>query len=593
MMAVTDIRDWKGKIHYLALLLLLLLLCVRGAPRVNDESAYLLMADSLYTSGSTLIWNGLDEVNSPELRLHATRIVESEGGYALASIPSPVYSYIAYPLYALMGAKGLVVLNLLSFILSAYLVYLICERLFKDTGISLTTSLIFSLATYSIKYALDIWPHSLSVFLTLLPLTLILKSRSFWSLFLAGFSSGLAVGVRYPNILILSLLAAYLFFSSGKKNALSFIAGSLPPLAFMLSLNRIYGSLLITGYGDTTGSLYKLIFPFLILTALILLYKPLKKLLPRHVAILALALVLLLSWHYVRMFLSLVVDFSLNPRYHELTDKRALLQASPVLVLSVMGAMLVRKKINVPEHTLLLALSLTGPLFYSLLGLDGSTNLMRYFLESIPYLAIFAGYAVYEIRNTLKGMDYSVLAYVAFIILVVESTNLTAPAGLRYMTYKIPILLAFSTLLLFLKDKRHGLLLGYLIASLLIYSLILNLTFILDDLFHREYSMRQTDEYRALLPGNSALLYSGYLDQLPATPLKTEKTLRLAYLQEGDRQTNQALVDYYLIKNIPVYVLSGGNKSMELGVNFLAENHQTTKVVTLLNGDHLLKITPQ
>ncbi|MBW2702341.1 MAG: hypothetical protein JRF33_16095 [Deltaproteobacteria bacterium] len=153
----------------------------------------------------------------------------------------PLYSIVAAPFF-LFGIRGLFFLNLLAFLGTLVLVFFWTKLQEDKEGVAWLATAVFLFGTYSLEYALGLWPHILSTFLCTLGLFLLARRRGdgrAWLVFAAGLSLALAVGVRYPNILIL-------FFSGmglmiwGRQRCLDgglFFLGSLVPLSASSLLN--------------------------------------------------------------------------------------------------------------------------------------------------------------------------------------------------------------------------------------------------------------------------------------------------------------------------------------------------------------------
>jgi hypothetical protein len=561
---------------YLGVLFLVLAVGIVGQPWANDETAYYLMADSFARTNSFEVYNGLDEGFAPQLRLHGMRLVESGGRAALVGIPSPLYPLMAFPFYASMGAWGLALMNLAAFILTTYLVYALSLKVFKEWEPALTAAVVYSAFTYSIRYSVEIWPHSLSVLFTFLPAVAVATRKSWGVLFLAGLSSGLAVGVRYPDILFTAVLAAYLFSRKEWRGLVSFLAGAAAPLAVIGYLNfGIYGSPLTTGYGGAIEmSTYSyqastLIVGFLVFFCIAYRERIIGTIrgstrwrAAAFAGVLAALVLFAIFPQYLftpaRLIYSELVDFSANPRYDELPLKRALLQASPILILSVLGLLMARDALDAGLARLLVALPLIEVLFYGgTVGGDGSINLMRYLLEAVPYASVFAGYFMWRFLAGLKPGDYSLLwlSYILVAFLLVESINMFPQGAATYVTFKLPIILSAAVISLYSLRERGGCgrLFRYAVASAAIASLVFNFTTTMETVKTRNYLAQVVGELDRRVGDDSAVFYSGYLDQVPFTTLKDHKRVRIANIQAADLASNKALADRYLRGNVSVY----------------------------------------
>ncbi|MBD3387635.1 MAG: hypothetical protein GF416_01175 [Candidatus Altiarchaeales archaeon] len=608
--------------YYLLALTILLLFGVRGMPWVNDELAYLLSVDSLSKTGSPLVDNGISDFNAPELVLHGTLVVDANGRRMLMPYPSIFYPYLALPFYLLFSIPGLVLLNLMSFIASTFLVYHLSLRFFNAYDVSLTSAIVYSVLTYSVKYSLDIWPHSLSVLAVLLSSALLIRNGG-GSVFAAGMISGLAVGLRYPNIIFTLVLAAYLILSNRPRQLLLFSAGAAIPLSILLWVNNsLYGTPLRTGYIDFADTEYicqlmfiPLAIPVAILSALVVKrYVDVPLLYRRHggdmrrllFALLVLSLVLFGNRiiYYLGFFFSLVVDFSFNPYYDEFIFTRAILQSSPILVLSFIGIhLMIRERTRRESLILLVSIPAVEILFCCVLGVFGSMSLMRYLLESIPYLSILSAYALHRLRAyVLSCPQIFALLYAPVIPLIIEAVNFAASKNLIYYTYKVPMLLSLSTLIVYYYGMGiKKVILPYLLVSIIAYSLVLNITFLSYNVLHREYLLSEAHEISEIIPDGSLVLHSRYVGQMIYIPAKVHRNLDIAFLELGNRTSNKELVDHYLDNGIQVYVVPPHNKSAsfiygmvkpneEPYVRWILSEYEIKEEITLINDRYLFRI---
>jgi hypothetical protein len=116
----------------------------------------------------------------------------------VASLAPPLYAPLALP-FVYFGWRGLVFINTLSFLLTAYLIFFFVRRRTVDLTIAWLALALFVLGGYSLEYAQGVWPHMLSVFLcTAAVVSVVLaweKSVLRYAL-LGGFLIGVASGVR-------------------------------------------------------------------------------------------------------------------------------------------------------------------------------------------------------------------------------------------------------------------------------------------------------------------------------------------------------------------------------------------------------------
>ena len=580
-------------LYYLAVLLVLLALLVRGSPRINDESAYLLMVASVVKTGAPFIENHLDEINTPELVLHSMTPVVVVGRLTLIGVSPPLYSYLMYLPYVMFGVDGLVMVNLVSFVLSTFLTYHICRKMTGDVSASLYSAVVFSLLTFSIKYSLDIWPHSLAVFLTLLTVALMLEKGPA-AAFCAGFFAGLTIGVRYPCILTAFVFSAYLL-AYDRWRLTQFLPGFLCALSLLMLAVGPVVSPALASFWNLEGYIKPVALLALTAAAALVAYKILPSnwwVLGNRSLLLALAVAAFFAFSsYAVVFYSQVFDFSFNSRHSELPRKEALLQSSPILLLSVVGVGRMARKVGARYSSLMAALAVVPLLFYTATGLEGGITLMRYFLEAIPFLSVFTGYAIHSLIEDVwpHARDYFFLYYAFIMFSMLATFKLIMHQEVLYLILKVPVLLVFAFLVLYPLRSGHMRALAYLMVCLVVYSFISNMVLIMEDVFHKEYVGVMSAEFEKLLPNGSVILHSGPLDDVSIIPLKAERDLTLAYLERGNRSTNERLIGRYLGRK-PIFFLTG-EKTSNKSVAKMASEYGAVEYANLTDGNRLLWLT--
>ena len=123
-------------------------------------------------------------------------------GLPLTSTAPPLYSFFAYP-FSFAGWRGLIALNILSYLLTAALVFLYCARFSRSERTPWVALAVFTLCSFTVEYAQGVWPHMLAVGLCTSAFVAASRARSSaapWYAGVAGLLAGLAAGVRYQNI---------------------------------------------------------------------------------------------------------------------------------------------------------------------------------------------------------------------------------------------------------------------------------------------------------------------------------------------------------------------------------------------------------
>jgi hypothetical protein len=367
-----------------------------------------------------------------------------------------------------------------------------------------------------------------------------------------------------------------------------FLLGTTAPFAAILILNQLlFGSITSTGYGNpvayaaTSYRATNLLIGAVVFAAImgrrriaLLVRGRFGKPLAAVGILLIFAIVMSHQDYFLvpaRLIISEVADFSLNARYQELPKKMALLQASPILILSVLGFIAaVKKDADKAVLTLFACMVAAQVLFIGgMVGGDGSLSFMRYLLESVPYLSILTGYMLVRAYAVIRegiGKDYRIYCYTFVAALILQAANNLAPNEFSYILYKVPLALAAGTLIFYWRDMRKTFdrTFQILVVALAAYSLSVNIAYIMDTVEHRDYYMGLSEALDERIPHNSLVVYSHYLNGVPLTPIKTKKDIRLGYLGLGNETTNNAIIDYHIQKGIPVYYLRGLSNRTEL-----------------------------
>lgn len=165
----------------------------------------------------------------------------------VSSAAPPLYAFLALPFSAL-GVRGLITLNVISFLICCLLVFAVAMRCSEQPTTPWIAMLFFGIGSYTLEYAQGIWPHMLAVALSFGGVAAAIRAqandRIGWAA-LAGLLAGLAVGVRYQNVVLAACtgLVIACFGSRSARGALEFgIGASLPLLACSWINKRRLGS---------------------------------------------------------------------------------------------------------------------------------------------------------------------------------------------------------------------------------------------------------------------------------------------------------------------------------------------------------------
>ncbi len=226
---------------------MLLLVCVVGAlfssPGVFsvDESHYLLASKAMATGHGFHIDNGYESFKDPAKLFFYTAIPDRVNDLGTVSTVPPYHAILASPFLWLGGLSGLIWLNLLAFGMSLVAVRRLALVMLDDRVFALCASAAFALATFSLEYALGIWPHALSQALAAWALLLLVSSpkNRLSPLLFAGLLAGLGCGVRLQHMLELPLFlfAAWLALGHKWRNLLLLGLGWLLPIVGLMLIN--------------------------------------------------------------------------------------------------------------------------------------------------------------------------------------------------------------------------------------------------------------------------------------------------------------------------------------------------------------------
>ncbi len=153
----------------------------------------------------------------------------------------PLYAFLALPFLA-AGVRGLIALQLSSFVLCGLAVYIYAAAHARQRHTPWLALATYVLCSYTLEYAEGVWPHALSAMLCLLGWMAAGTARasgSAASALAAGVLLGTATGIRYQNLVFaLATGAALLVFSSRRARVtVGFLLGAAGPLVASAVLN--------------------------------------------------------------------------------------------------------------------------------------------------------------------------------------------------------------------------------------------------------------------------------------------------------------------------------------------------------------------
>ncbi len=209
-----------------------------------DESHYLLAAHALASRGDLRIENGYEATRDPALLFFYTVVPTRLAEVGTVATVPPLQAALAAPLLGPLGLRALVLLNLLAFGLSLVAVRRLVARVHPGRPFQWLAVALFGLASFSLEYALGLWPHALSQALVAWTLLALCASaapgpRGALAALGCGLLLGLAVLTRLQNALLLpALLAAALVWPRPGARRLGLVlAGWLACAAALGGLN--------------------------------------------------------------------------------------------------------------------------------------------------------------------------------------------------------------------------------------------------------------------------------------------------------------------------------------------------------------------
>ncbi len=410
-------------------------------PLLSDEAIYHWMAKSFSDSGRLDVWNGYKEFPSPEL---AHKYLRVRSGKLFPQYPS-LFPVLALPFYRVFGFFGLFVMNSFAFVGVVALTFLAARRLFRDLDLALNSCLILILATFAWEYSQAAWPHAVGLLCVMGAFFLGIEAyyspnrrRAMVLAAASGAIGALGLGMRLDGILVVpALILPFLFTRPWRPaEALMVGIGAVPALLPLVAINYLkFGVLDPFSYGKGPG--VQVVSPWPVAAAALVVVCAWVATRPafsrsldtrtRRAGITAgaAALVALLLLTPAGMVLcrtvhdayicvidirALPTDFVVAARstgggvLYLGAHKKALLQSMPYVVLLFIPLLRIAKPDK--DFTALTTLFLT-PLtviaFYSYSfpfhDLGGLCLNTRYFLPSLPFVAILCAYAIKELKK--------------------------------------------------------------------------------------------------------------------------------------------------------------------------------------------------
>lgn len=581
-----------------------------------DESHYLLAGDAMASRGSFTIRNGYEQVQHPSLLYFYTVVPDRVDELGTVSTVPPYQAVLAAPFVWIAGVRGFVLLNLLAFGLCLVAVRRIARRIRPEAWFGWGAVALFGLGSYSLEYALGIWPHAVSQALVAWALLSLLAApdarpgRQALLAAAAGLLAGIATGVRIQNIVLLAvfLVTGPVWLGLRWRTMLAHLGGWMLPLLGHATINwHRLGDPNPFSYGQASSwenslpvraSVLLLDHPWLPLlaaaaVAIVMIACPAKRRRWAWAALacatLALLLILPATRSILQGWLSSIgfhlVDTSLVPGGRGSTGahlnqlgqvlyggvlKKSLLEAVPWAALVLTGLAASRLAPRPGRQTMFLTAAAIGMLLGLPLVLTrgGLCFNPRYLLEALPALSVVAMLWMSRLGFSRIGwLGGALIGLGCALPYLLEPGRVQAPSGgLAFLL--LPLLLAgmllLGTLLALAGPARtrraSGHAARWLAAAAVVFALAVHLRVDLaTSLRIRHVAARMAEEAAAVVPGGTgeqAVLGAWEARKDVFTPLKLDHDLWIAGLDR--RFTRLPAFMHEVACTRRVYVLRNG-----------------------------------
>ena len=208
-------KEFRILLVFLVVLGIALVVTTIRGPFIIDEINYLVTVTGL--RAGTLFVPGTEGL-TPSKELYSF----DPEPYGRIASRTPVFSVappIALP-FSFLGWRGLVLLNTISFLLTALLVFALVRQVSANSQTAWYAAAFVLIGGYSLEYSQGLWPHMLSVFLVVAAVT---AASKVWQggdaryAIVSGLLVGLATGVREQNIVLAVLLGLTLLLFSPRR----------------------------------------------------------------------------------------------------------------------------------------------------------------------------------------------------------------------------------------------------------------------------------------------------------------------------------------------------------------------------------------
>lgn len=499
-----------------------------------------------------------------------------------SSVP-PLYAFVATP-FSVLGWKGLFLLNIVAFLGCALAVFAAAEAVSARRETPWIAAGLFVLGGYGIEYAQAVWPHMLSATVAAAGFFLASRARREGSALqaaVAGILTGLAVGIRYQNIVFAFAVGLGLLLLSQARLRLApayALGVALPILACSFLNHERLGTWNPISKGKgylTTG-----------------LKRPVSKILLQAPSVLY-AKVLDFSSHpsLTDPVLEIQAFWRPDPRTGVLVFfgaiKKAWIQSSPWILLGLVALLFAWLPGSHPARDELRSAGIVVACVlgtFALAGFerhDGVCFNQRYFLELVPILAVVVALAVEKglpaPETVPTALLPAALAGGGLVVFVFGLLRLRPDSLVRqYTTMGLPVLLAGALVLFwFLRRDASGARGGRAVLVALSASLAWAAAIHVGEdvpaarLARRE-KLEVLDYGRRLLPARDPVALIAYRGATEAFgPLQLERDLVILDAWADGGKTTATLAEEYLAKGRRVFLLANGFPA-EIGRPLLA-----------------------
>ncbi len=225
---------------------------------IIDEMIYYHGARAVAEAGSFVVDNGYETFRSASLGVWLL----VAGPHGLVPQYPAGNALLGAPLVALLGPRGLILLNAAAAVVAVFLCRRLARCLYGDEALALRAALIFAVCTFLAEYALGIWPQALGLCFVLAALLWGVRAvldpaeGSLRLALLAGGAVGIGMLFRLDTLLIVPPLALWAVVVAARPAPLLAAAGlgMLPGLAVGTLLNWIkFGVASPVTYGLSSG----------------------------------------------------------------------------------------------------------------------------------------------------------------------------------------------------------------------------------------------------------------------------------------------------------------------------------------------------